>query len=294
MTAWTAVAVSLVSAALFAAQASAGKTKVFVSILPQKYFVERVGGQYVEANVLVGPGQSPHTYEPTPKQLAALSDAKVYFRIGIPFENGIIDKLAGAFGNIKVVDTRKGIKLLTTTGGDTDEPAGEPDPHTWLDPRLVKVQARTICDTLKSIDSAHAADFEKNLAAFNADLDAVDAKIRTALAPLKGRDFFVYHPAFAYFAAAYGLREVPVEIEGKEPSAKQLAKLVDKAKAQNVRVIFVQPQFSTKSAEAVAQAIGGAVVPMDDLAEDYLTNLEAMAAEIRKVLAPQGGQAPEK
>jgi zinc transport system substrate-binding protein len=276
------------------------KVKVVVSILPQEYFVERVGGERVEVEVLVGPGQSPHTYEPTPKQVAALADGQVYFRIGMPFEDVLAEKIKGMFPGLRVVDTRKGITLRRMTADEAAADAreegahsgtgGEPDPHTWLDPRLVKVQARTIADALEEIDAGHREEYEKNLAAFVADLDAVDKRIRAALAGVKGRDFFVYHPAFGYFADAYGLRQVPVEIEGKEPGAKQLATLIDRAKAEHVKVIFVQAQFSSKWAQTVAQAIGGAVVPMDDLAKDYIRNLENMASLVEQGVAGQGAQ----
>ena len=143
-------------------------------------------------------------------------------------------------------------------GQESETNAGRPDPHIWLNPLLVKTQARTICDALVELDPQHAADYRKNLAAFEADLDRVHAEIAATLAPLKGRELFVFHPAFGYFADAYGLKQVPVEIEGKEPTAKQLAELIARAKADHVKVIFVQPQFSRKSAEAIAQAIGGA------------------------------------
>ena len=276
------------------------KVKVCVSILPQAYFVERVGGSHVDITVLVKPGQSPHTYEPTPKEIAALSEAKAYFTIGVPFEAALVEKAKSALPGLLIVDTRKGITLRTVTdretfpgGGakpakasdDHDKRGGEADPHIWLAPRLVKAQAATICEALKQIDPPNAADYDANLEAFQNDLDAVDKRIAKALAPLKGREFFVYHPAFGYFADAYGLKQTAVEIEGKEPGARQLAELIDHAKSENVKVIFVQPQFSTKGAQAVADAIGGAVIAIDDLSRDYLGNLENIGAQVEKALS---------
>ena len=274
------------------------KLHVVVSILPQAYFVERVGGERVDVDVLVGPGQSPHAYDLTPKQLEGLSHAKVYFRVGIDFEVALVPRIERLFKDLKVVDQRAGVPLRKMTadeisaeeahegheeprGHDAGTNAGQPDPHIWLNPLLVQTQVRTICDTLATLDPQHAADYRKNLADFDADLDRVHAEIAKTLAPLKGREMFVFHPAFGYFADAYGLKQVPVEIEGKEPTAKQLAELIARAKADQVKVIFVQPQFSKKSAEAIAQAIGGAVVPIDDLARDYLKNLEGIAAKIK-------------
>jgi zinc transport system substrate-binding protein len=291
-----------------AADKPAGKIKTFVSILPAAYFVERVGGTNVEVSVLVGPGQDPHTFEPTPKLVAKLADAKVLFKMGFPFEETIIKKMGATFKNVEVVDLQKGIKLRTMTEeesqaeeaehehehghGEAEEhehhhEAGEMDQHTWLNPKLAKVQAKTIANTLIRIDPSHKAQYEKNLKKFQSDLDAVDQHLRKALAPLKGKTFFVFHPAFGYFGEAYGLKQIPVEIEGKEPTAKQLARLIDLAKEESVRVIFVEPQFSQKSANALARSIGGAVVPLDPLAHDYLKNLQEMAVSLDSALQTQ-------
>ncbi len=291
-TALGAVALALLAGPYAAAQADATPgLKVAVSILPQAYFVERVGGAHVGVQVLVGPGLSPHTFEPTPKQLAALADARVYFRVGIDFETALVPRLAGLFPKLRIVDTRAGVPLRRFAAHEAacehaehrheEDPAtGRPDPHIWLNPLLVKTQAQTICDTLCELDSAHADLYRRNLAAFHADLDRVHAQLTAALAPLKGDEVFVFHPAFGYFTDAYGLKQVPVEIEGKEPTARQLQALIARARAANVKVIFVQPQFAKKAAQTVAEAIGGVVVPLDDLARDYLKNLADIATKI--------------
>ena len=156
-----------------------------------------------------------------------------------------------------------------------------------MSPRLAKLIAANIYEGLKSVDPAYGADYEKNLRALQGRLDEINAKLAKALAPLRGKEFMVFHPAFGHFAKEYGLKQVAVEIEGKEPSAKELAQLVDWAKREGVKVIFVQPQFSRKSAEAVAKSVGGVVVPMDPLAKDYVKNLEEMASKIESAL---GGQ----
>ena len=271
------------------AEAPPPKLNVFVSLLPQATFVGRIGGDHVKVGVLVGPGQSPHTFEPTPKQMTDLARARLFFALGWPFEKRLVAKMTAANPQLKVVDTRDGVPLRSMAAAeidkdDADHQAGEPDPHIWVSPRLVKIQAATIARALAAEDPAHAADYEKGLKAFQEDLDRVDARIAKALAPLKGKEMFVYHPAFGYFADAYGLKQVPVEVEGKEPSAKHLAAFIERAKAAGVKIIFVQPQFSAKSAEAVARAIGGAVVPLDPTAKDYLANLETMAEKIGQAL----------
>lgn len=276
--------VMLIVSALSAVKTTAGEITAFVSILPQAYFVERVGGDYVNVNVMVGPGQSPATYEPTPKQMARLGRSQLYFRIGTPFERGFIDKISHTFTNLTIIDTRKGVRLRYFKQSQGLE---VPDPHIWLDPKRVKIQAETIAKALKETDPDHADEFEKNLRTFQSDLDSIDAKIARILAPLKGGNLYVFHPAFGYFAESYGLTQIPVETEGKEPSPKQLSRLINKAKKEGVRVIFVQPQYATKEARTVARAIGGAVVPINPLPRDYLRNLEDMANIIEKGLRQQ-------
>jgi zinc transport system substrate-binding protein len=280
----------------------AGKVKAFVSILPIAYFVERVGAPNLEVSLLVGPGQDPHTFEPTPKLMAKLAEAKVIFKMGFPFEETLMKKVGSTFKNVEVVDLQQGIKLRAMTEEETEaeekehghgkaeehgHEAGDMDQHTWLDPQLAKIQAKTIADTLIRIDPSHKVQYDKNLKSLQADLDAIHEQLKKALAPVKGKSFFVFHPAYGYFGNAYGLKQIPVQIEGKEPTARQLARLIDLAKEGGVRVIFVQPQFSKKTAEALAKGIGGAVVPLDDLAPDYLKNLQEMAAELDSALSSQ-------
>ena len=274
------------------------KVKAFVSILPIAYFVERVGGPYVEVSVLVGPGQDPHTFEPTPKLVAKLADARVLFEMGFPFEETLIKKVGRTFKNVEVVNLQQGIKLRTMTEeeehshGDADDQehaheAGDRDQHTWLDPQLAKIQARTIADTLIRIDPSHQAQYEKNMEDLQTDLDTIHEQLTKALTPVKGKSFYVFHPAYGYFGDAYGLKQIAVQLGGKEPTARQLARLIELAKEDGVRVIFVQPQFSKKSAEALAKAIGGAVVPLNDLAPDYLRNLREMAVKLDSALSSQ-------
>ena len=288
------------------------KVKVFVSLVPIAYFVERVGSPDVEVSVLVGPGQEPHTFEPTPRLISKLADAQILFKMGFPFEETLIKKMESTFKKLEVVDLQQGIKLRAMTEEESEKAghghgkgeehehghgaleehghhrgAGDMDPHTWLDPRIAKLQARTIADTLARIDPGHKDRYEKNLKDFQTDLDAVHEQLTKALAPVKGKSFFVFHPAYGYFGDAYGLKQIPVQIEGKEPTGKQLARLIDLAKKLGVKVVFVQPQFSKKSADALAKAIGGAVIPLDDLAPDYLKNLQEMAAKLDSALRVQ-------
>lgn len=282
---------------------------VTVAIQPQAYFVERIAGDHADVEVLVGPGQSPHSYEPTPKQMSHLAESRLYFKIGLPFEEKLLAKVEQTSKHLRIVDTREGIQLRKMEEWETEsedphadehghsehhegEHVGDLDPHFWLSPRLAKVQARTINRELCKLDPPHAAEFERNLEALEADLDAADKRIAELLTPLRGQQFFVFHPAFGYFADAYGLKQVAVETGGKQPGAKQLSQLIEKARASNVRLIFVQRQFPTGSADAIAQAIGGVVVPIDDLAKDYVANLDDIARKIAAIGQNSAPRAP--
>jgi zinc transport system substrate-binding protein len=276
------------------------RIKVFVSILPQAYFVERVGGNRVHVSVMVGPGHSPATYEPMPMQMGELSKADVYFSIGVPFEKVWMGRLSGVNPRMKVIDTGRGIELLPMELHDhgADKPyrdhdqtrlhqhraEGLKDPHIWLSLRLAKIQARNICDGLIAQDPSHRTYYEDNLGAFHSELDELDKQIKDMLKDLRTRKFMIFHPALGYFARDYGLEQLPIETEGKEPSAKTLAGLIEHARDQGVRVIFVQKQFSTASAEAVARAIGGRVARVDPLASDYLNNMREIAETFAGVM----------
>jgi zinc transport system substrate-binding protein len=251
---------------------------VFVSILPQKYFVEQVGGHHVQVSVMVGSGQSPATYDPTPRQLLALGEARAYFRIGVPFETAWMGRIATVNPRMVIIDTRRGIQLramersLGWGGGRHSK--GLQDPHIWTSPPLVEIQARNIRDALTDLDPAHKADYERNWQRFAAELKALDAYIRERLRDLKDRNVMVFHPSWGYFAHAYGLHQIPIETEGKAPGARDLARLIEQARTMHIRVIFMQTQYSRRTAQAIADAIGARVVAVDPLAEDYVQNLK--------------------
>jgi zinc transport system substrate-binding protein len=339
--------------------------KVFVSILPQANFVERIGGDLVDVGVMVTPGQSPATYSPSARRIVELSKAELYFSVGVPFEKSFMKKIEHTVAGLKIVDTRKGIKLRRmeahhhddhddaghsdngdehgehgeayaahkdghadhsdhgdehgdhgdhgeahaghkdghddhhadhadhgeshdekTAAGESDDDHHHEgsDPHIWMNPLLVKKQARTIYEALAAARPEAEPRFKAGYEAFVGELDRLHARITKVLAPLKGRDIFVFHPAYGYFADAYGLRQVPVEVEGKSPDAKTISRFIDSAKQSGVKVVFVQPQFSRRSARTIAGAIGGAVVSLDPLAREYVENLEDMAGKIEKAL----------
>jgi zinc transport system substrate-binding protein len=268
---------------------------VFVSVLPLATFVEAVGGERVLVRSMVLPGQSPATYDPTPKQIAELADADLYLRVGVPFEAAWMRRIQAANPDMPVLDLRDGLPLRLQEhhehSEDGHQPAAEDagvdagvdvgheaiDAHVWTSPRLVRRMAVAIRDELARLDPDGAARYAANQAAFDAELAALDAELSDTLSGLESRSFLVYHPAWGYFADAYGLTQIPIEREGKAPGARRLTALIEQARAAGTRVIFVQPQFDRRAAESVAQAIGGRVEAVDPLAPDYVANLRHVA-----------------
>lgn len=264
---------------------------VFVSIPPQAFFVERIAGELADVHVMAGPGQSPHALEPTPKQLTDLAKARIYFAIGVPFETRLLQKVQSTSPNLRIVHTEEGVPRRPI-GGHGQSAKGTLDPHIWLSPKLVKIQAATIAKVLEAMDPMHAGRYRTNLKHFIASLDKVDKTLASEMFRYRGRVFYVYHPAFGYFADAYGLIQVPIEREGKEPGASEFAAIIEGAKGRGAKTIFVEPQFPRRQAETIARAIGGKVVVLDPLARDYLNNLEVMAKRIREALEGEGRYQP--
>jgi zinc transport system substrate-binding protein len=271
---------------------------VFVSILPQKFFVQQIGKELVDVEVMVQPGASPATYEPKPKQMAALSRARIYFSIGVPFENAWLRKISATNPEMKVVHTDQGITKIPMAAHHDEEDGsrhedrhsrdqhahGTLDPHIWLSPSLVKIQAQTILEALQEIDPEHAGIYEDNFRQFVSAVDALDTRLKAVFAAKDGMRFMVFHPSWGYFAEAYGLQQIPIEVEGKNPKPAQLKALIEHARENKISVVFVQPQFSTKSAELIAREIGGQVVFADPLAENWLDNLYDVASKFKAAL----------
>ena len=261
---------------------SGGRLSVTVSIVPQKYFVERVGGERVDVNVMVLPGNNPATYEPRPEQLTALSESAAYFSIGVPFEDAWLEKIAAANDGMLMVDTAAGIERMPMEVGH-GHGEGPLDPHIWLSPELVKVQAQNIADALAQLDPAHDGEYKANLDAFIVDIDELEADIKETLAGANSK-FIVFHPAWGYFAHDFELEMIPIEIGGQEPSAQELAHLIAEAQEEGIRVIFAQPEFSSQDAETIAREIGGEVLLVSPLAEDWMGNLTRVADTFAEVL----------
>ncbi|MFZ5427822.1 MAG: metal ABC transporter solute-binding protein, Zn/Mn family [Thermodesulfobacteriota bacterium] len=290
---------AILAAACFAASpVRAEPLRVMVSIEPQKYFVEKIAGPFVQTEVMAPPGADVHTYEPKPSQMVKVAGAALYFAQGVDFERAWLPRLARNSKEMVVVDTLAGVDLLPLSGGHGDGHGhkGEDkrghdkdatDPHVWTSPRIARVLAANIAMALIKADPANEPVYRANLAAFQAEAEALDARIRDILRDVPpGSEFIVFHPAWAYFARDYGLREVTIESGGREPGPRQLAELIEHARETRAKAVFVQPQFSRKAAQTVASAIGARLVEADPLAGDWAGNLAAMAQALAGALKP--------
>ncbi len=249
------------------------KPQVMVSIIPQKYFVQRVAGDMVDVNVMIGEGYEPATYEPTPNDIQKIHHTDLYFRIGqIGFEKTQMDKLANINPNMKIIDTSKNIQFLLLDNGL--------DPHIWLSPKLVIEQVRVITEALSNFDPINAQKYRSNSQVFINELEQLDAELAEIFKPLVGKKIFVYHPAFGYLANAYGFEQEYFQIEGKQPTVQQINNIINQAKRENIKIVFVQKQFDTKSAETIANEIGGKVVALNPLEYDYIKNMKEMGKKI--------------
>ncbi len=265
------------------------KLKVFVSILPQKYFAEKLLGNNGDVEVLIGPGMSPHTFEPLPQQMSKLSRADMFFTVGIPFENVIIGRLKNLCPDLVIAQTDENIEKIKMAGHHHHEESHEHhheeahkhemglDPHFWLDPIRTITMAENMAKAIIAKRPDLADSIKANLESIKSEMNQLDSELTQKLLSFKGKTMLVFHPAFGYFANRYGMVQKAVEIEGKEPAPRQLAELIRNCRAEGIKVIFVQKQFPLATAETISRSIGGRVVAIDPLAEDYVNNLKAMA-----------------
>lgn len=261
---------------------------VFVSVLPLAYLAEAVGGDRIRVEPLVGQGQNPHGYEPGPRQMARLADAEILVRAGLPYEAGWLARMDGAASHLRILDARDGLDLLPAdpAGNHSGEPGHENDldQHIWTSPANARVIAAHLRDALSELDPEGAAAYTANFDRLAGDLERLDTEIRALLQGLSGRSFLVLHPAWGYFARDYGLHQVAIEHEGKEPGPKSLARITDLARSEGVRVILVQPQLGSRTAAALAAAIGARVEVADPLARDYPRSLRQLAHTLKEAL----------
>ena len=288
----TVLAVAL--AALAPNRARAGTEKrldVFADIGPVAYLVEQIGGRHVSVSTLVPSHADPHVFEPTARQVAALSKARLFFNADLPLDRQIFAKFGSLGRRLVFVDTAAGIEKRGAPCGPgcTHDHGPEhghraADPHVWLSPPLLRVMAANVAAALEKADPSNADEYRKNFKRLAAQIEQTDASVGKRLAPYRGRAFYVFHPAFSYLAEHYGLKQRAVQIEGRAPSPKHLRAIVKQAKADRVGAVFSQGQFDRRPAEIVANAIGAKLLTIDPLAKDVLANLDDLSKKLAKAM----------
>lgn len=292
----------------FTGIALAEPLRVAVTVPPQAYFVERVGGERVEVQVMIPSAVSHEQYTPSPKQMSGLSRAKLYVTVGHPalgVEARVILPYLKAHPGTRVVNMSEGLTYrdLPAHAHDVaDDAAPEEhahasealhadeegsDPHVWVAPASVAIAVRNIAAALSVIDPSHAAEYEANAQRFLADIAALDAEITATLKPLRQRRFMVYHPVWGYFADQYGLEQIAIETGGKSPSPERLVKLIDLARREDIKVIFVQTGFATKSAEVIGRELGAQVMELDPLEKNWLANMRRVAMTFQRTMGDE-------
>ncbi len=304
--------------------AAAQPLKVMVMIEPQRFFLEQIGGKHVAVTVLVPPGADPHTYEPKPQTMVQISQARLYVSMGIPEEQAWLPRLLAIRPDLRMVRQDQNIAklpmksreeiyghhdqpLVPKTQAQSPQPADNTselpkhvqeeahthhhealsvDPHIWLSPRLVRIQAETIARALTEVDAEHAADYQQGLSSFLKQIDELDQQLSSLFPPsLEHRSFLVVHPSWGYFARDYGLQQIPMEIEGREPTAADLANLIRVTTKERIRVILEEPQFPKRFAEMMASQAGIQVIEANPLAYDWVGNLRKVGSQLAEQLS---------
>jgi zinc transport system substrate-binding protein len=263
------------------------KVAVMVSILPQVWFVEQIGGDLVTVEALVGPGHSPATFEPTARQMARLQNTQVYFSAGVPFEQGLLPRISASQSAPPVHGPRPARGSHSHHHGHDHDHSSEMDPHTWLDPLQAQAMADTIGQILGELVPQRADYFLSRTLELKTRLANLQGEIATILEPVRGKTFFVFHPAYGHFAQAFGLHQIAVEADGHEPGPRQLAGVIDEIRDKHAQVLIVQPQFSQKSAGAIARATGVEILVLDPLASRYDDNLRHIAHSLAASLSTE-------
>ena len=249
---------------------------VFVSIPPQAYLLRRIGGDHIRVTVMLAPGQAPETFDPTPHQIRELAGARLYFLAGVPFETAWKDVLKKANPDLEVVPC--------CGYGDDFGPADSPDPHYWTSPENAMHMAQTMCEHLLLADPPGRDYYQANLDGLLFDLKKLDDYIRNKLLRRRTNVFITAHAAWGWLAQAYGLEEMALEKNGREIGPRGLAALLQVARREDIHTVFVQAQFHTPAAEALARQINAKLVDLDPLAGDYIGNMTVVADRIAEAL----------
>lgn len=262
----------------FSTQQDTRSHYVLVSVAPHKFFVDQIAKDTIEIGLLVPAGASSHTFEPSPKLMHKASHADAWFILGESFENRAMPVLKNHNPKIEFIDLRKNISLITDDHHMCCCCHGA-DPHIWLSPKLAKIQATTIAETLIRLYPENQEIYEQNLKIFLSRLDTLDQELKTTFSQMSPRVVLVGHPAYGYLARDYGFRQLSIEFEGKDPTPKQLTDVLLQARKEKIMTVYVQPQYSSKGAKLVAKELHANVVTVDPYSEDFIHSLQHIAKE---------------
>ena len=259
------------------------KNKVlFVSILPLKYFTDKIVGNTYKVEVTVPPGVGPETYSPTPKQIMLLSEANAYFSIGyLGFEQSWLENFRSTNPDLQIFITSKDINLIRDgeQHGEHVHSQGV-DPHIWSSPKAAVQIAKNICNGMIQIDPGNSEFFRKNLSVLLTEIGKVDSTVITLIAKASSKKFIIFHPALGYFARDYGLTQLSIEFDGKVPSPRHLQTVIETAKSENIRFIIIQKEFDQKNAEIIAKETGSKIVQIDPLDYNWPQQIISIAEKL--------------
>ena len=270
------VVILVLTLLLFFSAAFAAPLTVAVSIAPQEFVVKGIGGDLVQVLVLVPPGAEPHSYEPSPRQMARLSGARLYLTIGVEMERTWIDKFKGVNPHMPVLSMDRGVNRLVL-------PRGGYDPHVWLSTKNMRVMAANTLKALVELDPSQKTRFKKGYSKVLGRIGVVEKTLGKELGRCEGKAFVAMHPAWGYFARQFGLKQLAVEKEGRKPTAGELLSLVKMAGRLGVQVVLVEPQFSSRVARVLAKEIGARVVVLDPLDPQWDRGMLKLGGVMREV-----------
>ncbi|WP_096021004.1 metal ABC transporter solute-binding protein, Zn/Mn family [Campylobacter lanienae] len=253
------------------------KPVVSATILPVEYFIEQIGSNSVEITTIVKANADPHSFEPKVSDMKKLEFSDLFFAVGIEYEGVWLPKFSKAYPNLKIINTQANAHIPHDHDNHDGHDHEEFDTHIWLDPIMVKDQAKIIAQALSDEYPQNSQIYSQNLDKFNQEIDKLDSYIKDSLKDLKNRKFMVFHPSWGYFAKRYDLTQIAIESGGKEPKPAALARLIKRAKDENIKVIFTSPGFSKKSAELIAKQTGAKLIEIDPLSKEWLENMYKIA-----------------
>ena len=255
---------------------------IFVSILPLKYFADKIVDSIFKVEVTVPPGVGPETYSPTPKQMMLLSEAKAYFSIGyLGFEQAFLENFQSTNPNLQVIVTSKNIDLIKEKEQHSDHSHLQGvDPHIWSSPKTARILARNIFNGILQIDPENDIIYRTNFTNLLSEIDRIDSIVTALLAETKMRKFIIFHPALGYFARDYGFEQLSIEFEGKVPSPKHLETVIETAKTEGIKSVLIQKEFDKENAEIIAKETGCKIIQIDPLAYNWPEQMIEIAKKL--------------